>query len=297
MRLKTLGSGALAGGLITSALIALMYLADKLADFAFVPFDLFDWIARLLPGPVITFGIDLLIDTMRGLGLSVANTAKTAEQAMAVGLFLGIGIGVGVVVFAMSSFRMSISERTFGIIVATVFGIPMVIISVATGMSAAGFLPNVVWLSVLFIAWGMALAQASFRLTSIAPGPLPSLEEPLEEPPNVRTVEVIDRRQFLIKIGATTAAITVVGAGLGRLLEVNARRARAQELAEVRARMIDPSKATTLPNAADPMIPAPGTRLEYTSVANPSKVFLRLEPTCRLQYSGSPRSEVAALEL
>ncbi|MCH7802324.1 MAG: molybdopterin-dependent oxidoreductase [Chloroflexi bacterium] len=275
MRLKTLGSGAFVGGLLTSALIALMYLADQLADFAFVPFDLFDWIARLLPGPVITFGIDLLIDTMRGLGLSVANTAKTAEQAMAVGLFLGIGIGVGVVVFAMSSFRMSISERTFGIIVATVFGIPMVIISVATGMSAAGFLPNVVWLSVLFIAWGMALAQASFRLTSIAPGPLPSLEEPH----NVRTVEVIDRRQFLIKIGATTAAITVVGAGLGRLLEVNARRARAQELAEVRARMIDPSKATTLPNAADPMIPAPGTRLEFTSVANHYKVFLRLEPT------------------
>ena len=275
MRLKTLGSGALAGGLLTSALIALMYLADQLTDLAFVPFDLFDWIARLLPGPVITFGIDLMIDTMRGLNLSVANTAKTAEQAMAVALFLGIGIAAGVVVFAVSSLRMPMSEKAYGFVITAVFGIPMVVISVTTGMSAAGSVANVVWLSVLFTAWGMALAQASFRLTSIARGPLPSLEEPH----NVRTVEVIDRRQFLIKIGATTAAITVVGAGLGRLLEVNARRAREQELAEVMARLVDPSKTTNLPNADDPLIPAPGTRLEYTSVANHYKVFLRLEPT------------------
>ncbi|MDP6513609.1 MAG: molybdopterin-binding oxidoreductase, partial [SAR202 cluster bacterium] len=101
MRLKNLATGALTGGLLTSALIALMYVADEWADLAFVPFDLFDWIAGILPGPVITFGIDLLIDTMLGLGLSIANTAKTAEQALAIGQFLGIGIGIGVVLFAI----------------------------------------------------------------------------------------------------------------------------------------------------------------------------------------------------
>lgn len=279
MRLKTLGSGALIGGLLTSALIALMYLADQLADLAFVPFDLFDWVAGVLPGPVITFGIDLLIDTMRALNLSVANTAKTAEQAMAIGQFMGIGVGVGVLVFAVSSVRTPLSERSYGIVIAAVFGIPLVVISVGSGMSAAGPLANVVWLGIIFTAWGMALAQASLRLRIIAPEPPPSIEEPLEEPHSVRTVEVIDRRQFLIKIGATTAVITVVGAGLGRLLEVNASRARKQELAEVMARLVDPSKAASLPNADDPLIPAPGTRLEYTSVANHYKVFFRLEPT------------------
>ena len=69
------GTGALVGGLLTATLIGLMYLGDRLVGLPFLPFDLFDWITRVLPGPVITLGIDLMIDTMRLFGLSVADTA------------------------------------------------------------------------------------------------------------------------------------------------------------------------------------------------------------------------------
>lgn len=65
-----------------------MYLAQQLARLPFVPFELFDWITRVLPSDVITFGIDLMIDTMLLMGLNVAETAKRAEQATAVLLFL-----------------------------------------------------------------------------------------------------------------------------------------------------------------------------------------------------------------
>jgi len=41
-----------------------MYLAQQLARLPFVPFELFDWITRILPGDVVTFGIDLMIDTV-----------------------------------------------------------------------------------------------------------------------------------------------------------------------------------------------------------------------------------------
>ena len=76
-----MGYGVLAGALLTAPLVGVMYLIDKLAGLPFVPFALFDWIARVLPGPVITFGIDLMIDGMRLVGLSVADAAKTGEQA------------------------------------------------------------------------------------------------------------------------------------------------------------------------------------------------------------------------
>lgn len=39
--------GVLAGGLLTAPLIGLIYLFDKLAGLPFVPFALFDWIARV----------------------------------------------------------------------------------------------------------------------------------------------------------------------------------------------------------------------------------------------------------
>jgi hypothetical protein len=251
MRLKNLSLGALTGGLLTTALVALMYLADQFSGLAFAPFDLFDWIAGLLPGPIITFGIDLLIDTMLGLGLSVANTAKTAEQAMAVGQFLGFGIIAGAVVFAVSAARTPMSERNYGIVITAVFGLPMLLISIGVGMSSVNPIVNAVWLGGLFTAWGMLMARASIRLRFTAPEPSHvtegAIDEAPEQPQYVATVEVIDRRQFLIKVGATTAVITVAGAGLGRLLEVNANEKLEQERAEAMARMLEPTMASNLP--------------------------------------------------
>ena len=80
MKIQTIGLGALVGGLLTVPMVAVMYLADKWLDLSFAPYDIFDWIARILPGPVVTFGIDLMIDSLETLGLNVAATAKTAEK-------------------------------------------------------------------------------------------------------------------------------------------------------------------------------------------------------------------------
>ena len=93
--------GAMAGVLLVAPIIAVMYLADKWIDLSFPPFDVFDWIARVLPGPVITFGIDLMIDALGLIGVSVADTAKTAEQAIAILLFLVGGVVATIVVFAL----------------------------------------------------------------------------------------------------------------------------------------------------------------------------------------------------
>ena len=94
-----IGFGVLCGALVTIALTAVLYLANQLAGTPFVPYDLFDWMARVLPGAIVTFGIDLMIDVLRVLDVSVAGTAKTAERVMAVGQFLLLGTTAGVLFF------------------------------------------------------------------------------------------------------------------------------------------------------------------------------------------------------
>jgi NADH:ubiquinone oxidoreductase subunit H len=67
------GLGGLAGALVTAPLTAIAYLVSQYTALSFPPFDLFDSMTRLLPGPLITFGIDFMIDTLRALRLSVTS--------------------------------------------------------------------------------------------------------------------------------------------------------------------------------------------------------------------------------
>jgi len=73
-------SGALLGGLTSLPVMALWYLGEQLAGLPFVPFDVFDWLARTLPGDVITLGIDAIVRTIDTLNLGATSTAaKTIE--------------------------------------------------------------------------------------------------------------------------------------------------------------------------------------------------------------------------
>ena len=125
----SLGYGALVGGLLTAPLVGLLYLADKLADLPFVPFALFDWIARVLPGPLVTFGIDMMIETLLLFGLSVADAAKTGEQAAAILLFFFIGVVGGVLFFGIAKTRTAQPGITSGLAAGALFGLPMVAVS------------------------------------------------------------------------------------------------------------------------------------------------------------------------
>ena len=90
-KLPALKFGLLVGALLTIPLIVLFFLGDAALGLPLAPFDLFEWLTRVLPGPLVTFGIDLMVDALRLIGLNVADTAKTAEQIMALGLFFVLG--------------------------------------------------------------------------------------------------------------------------------------------------------------------------------------------------------------
>ena len=270
LRRLGLGSGLLSGALLTAPLTALLYLVDKLAGLPFVPFALFDWIAKVLPGSIVTFGIDVMIDGMRMLGMSVASSAKTAEQIAATILFFLIGVAIGTVFMVVMKSRNADPLFQYGLIAAALFGVPMVAVSLPMGQSTVDPLMTVVVLAVLFLGWGLAFIPLYRRLL-LDPVRLETEEE-------IRWAKSINRRQFLVRVGAATATITVLGGGLGGMLA----RAERQQVVEAVGPSGEPSvesNSPPLPNANDPVKPAPGTRPEYTAVEDHYKVFIRSEPT------------------
>ncbi len=96
------------------------------------------------------------------------------------------------------------------------------------------------------------------------------------------TAQALNRRQFLIRLGAASATITVVGAGVSAALNTQTSApstapvpsnsqpgAASTEAAEV---------ATAFPNTDDPVQPSPGTRPEYTPVSEHYRIDIAAVP-------------------
>ena len=237
-----LGYGALSGALLTAPLIGLMFLADKLLDLPFVPFALFDWIATVTPGPLITFGIDMMIESLLLFNLSVADAAKTSEQVAAVLMVFFMGVAAGAIFFAARRGGRSrdpspggiesgwlgrfFAQPIPGLVAGLIFGLPLTAVSLPMGQSTMNPVVTFIVLMILFLAWGLSLEYFRRRLTPLLSA---ATDEGVEE---VRSVSVIDRRQFLIRLGATTATITVASAGLGAALGQDERTRIAESVAD-----------------------------------------------------------------
>ena len=275
MKTQTIGLGALVGGLLIVPMVAVMYLADNLLNFSFAPYDVFDWIARILPGAVVTFGIDLMIDSLEMLGLNVADTAKTAEHIQAVLVFAIAGIGATIIVYGVVGRRPAGSGPGLGLLMGAVLGLPIATISASMAQTSTHVSFIFLWVLGVFCVWGVITVATARRLLpqfSLTTGGSSSQIE-------TNSVEVVGRRQFLIQMGAATATVTVVGAGLGRVLEIDERNRLEAELEAMKAYMSATPSAIELPNENAPLKPALGTRPEYTAVRDHYKVFIRSEPT------------------
>jgi DMSO/TMAO reductase YedYZ molybdopterin-dependent catalytic subunit len=110
-----------------------------------------------------------------------------------------------------------------------------------------------------FVVWGIGLGYVYNRLFDLGKATQSDEEQPMA------TVSVINRRQFLMQVGAATATVTVVGAGIGLLSKPSS---DSDVLGASLNAEFDPETALNLPNANDPVVAAPGTRPEYTPIEN-----------------------------
>lgn len=253
--LKAAGLGALT----SVPVMALGYLGETLAGLPFSPFDLFDLLARSLPGDVLTFGIDALVTLIRALQIGpTSEVAKLAEQGMGLMLFVGIGALLGVALRWLGRLNPRQLTRLGVRLGAVLFG-AFWLISVAVGFAQTHFLLIGLWFAVVYVAWGWSLG---WLIQHAAPA--------LAEDPD----EAVSRRQFVGLVGGGVAAITVGSWGLARLLEPG----EAPVLAPVQ--ILDTSTLTDSPSAAElaaRLAPAPGTRLELT----PNEDFYRIDISTR----------------
>lgn len=279
MKKLNIGTGILVGISLTAGLSGILYLGHYLVGFPFVPYEIFNWIARVLPGSLVTFGIDLMIDTLRLLGISVVDTAKAAERTMAILIFLGGGTFAGLVYFVVAKIRKLTGDTLSGLIMGALYGLPLIAITMVITSSTVAPLLNVLWMGITFLAWGAVLSFAYRRLVAIEMAAEPGAPDEAEPGVETTSLSKIGRRQFLIQLGAASAVVTVVGAGLGAVLAASERRRLAEALDESTAHQPVGSGRSPFPNANDPVMPVPGTRPEYTPVKDHYKVFLKAEPT------------------
>ena len=293
MKKLRLGTGAITGGLLTAALTGLMYLVHKLVDLPYIPYEFFDWITRILPGGLVTFGIDLMIDTMLMVNMSVADSAKTAEQIIANIQVVVMGAVAGAAYFAARS-TWGFTGRGSGLVLGALAGLPMIAISVAIGQSPVSPVIGIAWLAVLYLAWGLSTGYAYDRLDhqeEPEPEPAPVDEETPEAVAEARSrarerreVARIHRRQFLVRLGAATATVTVVGAGVGQVLARSDERRLANEAAMTAAHQSEGSSRSPFPTPTIRSCPRRG----HAPSTPRSRTTTRSSSACRPPSSTGP---------
>jgi len=242
--------------------VSVFYLAWRIAGLPFVPFDAFDWVTRHLPGKVIAVGIDTMVSIIRALRLGpTASSAKLAEQSAAI-------IGAVLVGSIAASAFFGLAHRLrprFSGLMGILFGLALGILAAVLSMhanTASRVTPAIssFWVLLVFIAWGAALGWSYRRLSSVAA--TTGLSE-------TQTVQQIDRRRFLVRLGGTTAVITVAGATVALTSGQ-----RKQQLAKAGGW----SSNNALPNADSTVEPVRGTRPEYTPLEQHYRIDINTRP-------------------
>lgn len=245
MARRSLVFGAVAGGALTLPLIALSYLGEQWAQLPFVPFDLFDWLARILPGSVITAGIDSMVRLITLLGVGpISNTAKRIEQLTGGLLVLVGGMLAGLIVAAVR--RTSTRPgRDLGLIAgAIVFGlVALVEISLHT---PGNLMIKLAWLAFLILIWG--------ALLGIWIGSMDDHVNAAAVGPEARA----SRRAFLARFAGGSIAVALGAWGLGRLLESQQEATGAGRALSSGASATATPASTPEPGITTGGVPAPG---------------------------------------
>lgn len=264
--------GALVGALLSLPLLALLFIGHQVAGFPFVPFNVFNNVRDITPGGIITKVIETMNHAISTLNLGATDTtAKLIEQALAIGLVLVVGIVAGALFFAAMRRVEHRQEWIPGVILGLIVGALMAMLSLfGNQVLTADPFSSAIWVVGLFLLWGYAVNWVYNRLAYALTDRAIS-----SEPAPATSVQQIDRREFLIKLGGATAAITVVGAFVGSSLGTG----NGTSTVNTGSTSTEPvNQDPNLPNASAAVQPAPGTRPELTPVADHYRIDISLMP-------------------
>jgi DMSO/TMAO reductase YedYZ molybdopterin-dependent catalytic subunit len=257
MRRPSLARAALLAAMTSIPLVALLYLGMAYAGLPFVPFDLFDWLARVLPGRLITTTIDSMVGVIQVLGMGpISSAAKTTEQAMGIVFFI-VGMIVIAVVLVRIVRRTDFTGQQAGVLAGLVALVLALVLETLRGGGMGGPFA-LMWLTVLLLGWGIVYGKL------LGSGP----ESRTETRPTSKGLT----RRGMIAAAGVSAAVTLSAWGLGRFFTGRQEASGAgQPLQNL------PGSSTDAPGTTS-INPAPGTRPAITSNADFYRIDIDTRP-------------------
>lgn len=262
--------GAFVGGLLMIPVTAVSFLGQQLAGFPFIPSILFGFGRDYAPGELVPRIIGVMSNTIINLNLGrVDVVAKQVEYGLELTTLIVLGIIAGAIFFflrrrADADPSDSMPGAILGIVVAALVIVMMLALPEPGGV---GGLAASLWIVVLFVLWGLAVNWVYNTLVSRA----------AEAQTAGANAQALNRRQFLVQVGAATATVTVIGAGLGALLN-RGDTVTTEPLSDGQPEMTPSAEMASLPNADDPVEPAPGTRPEVTALEDHYRIDIATRP-------------------
>ncbi len=181
--------------------LALMYAGQQVIGTPHIPFELFEYLTRVLPGGIISLGIEWLIEfvTFFDLGQTSAS-GKIIEIAAAYLLALAVLSMLGGL-FAVTLQRLKTPWGVRGIVAGLILTAFTLLLANWGGWGSSVLGVSLTWLLVTSLAWGISLAWGVDRL-------LLSAAEPADS----------SRKRVLSELAVGSLIVSGLAAGLGRWL-------------------------------------------------------------------------------
>jgi DMSO/TMAO reductase YedYZ molybdopterin-dependent catalytic subunit len=274
--LKAGSFGALVGG----AAIAISYLGHRFIALPYIPFDIFDWLARVLPGRLLAFSIDGMVAIIRKLSLGpTASTAKLAEQGLALAQFAVAWAVFGIILAAIAR-RRPRPVPVLGVLGGALLFASALGIEFTRGVRRAASPATLVWLAVILWGGGIVLGR---MIASAMPAPAES------------EGQMNSRRRFLrlVGLGSFTVMVTATGMSLLSKKKVEASESGVDQEELLRATGTSGPAASPLAEDLEKRFPAvASTRPELTENKDFYRIDINLQPpkvdgeTWRLKVEG-----------
>jgi DMSO/TMAO reductase YedYZ molybdopterin-dependent catalytic subunit len=262
--------GAFIGGLLMLPIIAISFLGQQVAELPFVPAVLFAFGRDSAPGNLVPSLIGVMSSAIISLNVGrVDVVAKQVEYVIELSTLFILGIVLGGAFFAVRRRGERPNDDSaagfiLGAVLTALIGVMLLFVPQSVN---SGIVVSVIWIAALSLAWGFGVNSVYNRLAY----------QTTEAATPAVSAQALNRRQFLIQVGAASATITVIGAGLGALLT------RREGVSIVSTGASQPevtpgAEIAALPNADDPVIPAPGTRPEVTPLEDHYRIDISTLP-------------------